>query len=48
MVSLVEQMLTLHRQSAAAKTPHEQARLQRQIDGTDQRRSTGWCTSCTG
>jgi hypothetical protein len=28
-------MLTLHRQSAAAKTPDEQARLQRQIDGTD-------------
>ena len=35
MVSLVEQMLTLHRQLAAAKTPDEQARLQRQIDATD-------------
>jgi hypothetical protein len=34
-VSLVEQMLTLHRQSAAAKTPDEPARLQRQIDATD-------------
>jgi predicted nucleic acid-binding Zn-ribbon protein len=35
MVSLVEQMLTLHQQSAAAKTPDAQARLQRQIDATD-------------
>jgi hypothetical protein len=28
-------MLTLHQQSAAAKTPEAQARLQRQIDCTD-------------
>ena len=28
-------MLTLHRQATAAKTPDEQARLQRQIDATD-------------
>jgi hypothetical protein len=32
MVSLVEQMRMLHQQSAAAKTPDEQARLQQQID----------------
>ena len=35
MVTLVEQMLTLHQQSPAAKTPDAQARLQRQIDATD-------------
>jgi hypothetical protein len=35
MVSLVEQMLPLHQQSATAKTPDAQARLQRQIDATD-------------
>jgi hypothetical protein len=28
-------MLTLHQQSAAAKTPDAQARSQRQIDATD-------------
>jgi hypothetical protein len=28
-------MLSLHRQLAAAKTPHEQTVLQRQIDATD-------------
>ncbi len=31
----IEQMLNLHQQSAAAKTPDAQARLQRQIDATD-------------
>ena len=36
MVSLVENMLTLHKQFAAAKTPHEQENLKRQIDATDQ------------
>jgi hypothetical protein len=35
MIPLVEQMLTLHRQSAAAKTPDAQTRFQRQIDATD-------------
>ena len=35
MVSLLEQILTLHRQSAAATTPNARARLQRQIDATD-------------
>jgi len=35
MVSLVESMLTLHKQLAAAKTPHEQENLKRQIDATD-------------
>jgi type I restriction-modification system DNA methylase subunit len=35
-VKLVEQMLSLHKQLAAAKTPDEKTRLQRQIDATDQ------------
>ncbi|MDI7261419.1 MAG: N-6 DNA methylase [Thermodesulfobacteriota bacterium] len=35
MVGLVEQMLTLHKQLAAAKTPDDKIRLQRQIDTTD-------------
>lgn len=35
MVKLVEQMLGLHRQLAAAKTAHEQTMLQRQIAATD-------------
>jgi len=36
MVKLVEQMLSLHKQLAGAKTPDEKTRLQRQIDATDQ------------
>ncbi len=36
MVELVETMLALHRQLAAAKTAHDQRVLQRQIDATDQ------------
>ena len=36
-VSLVEQMLELHRQRAAVKTPHEQTALDRQIAATDAR-----------
>jgi predicted nucleic acid-binding Zn-ribbon protein len=36
MVKLVEQMLSLHNQLGAAKTPDEETRLQRQIDATDQ------------
>ena len=36
MVDLVEQMLTPHKQLAAAKTPDDKTRLQRQIDATDQ------------
>ena len=35
MVSLVKSMLALHKQLAAAKTPHEQESLKRQIDATD-------------
>jgi hypothetical protein len=35
MVKLVEQMLTLHKQLATAKTPDEKTRIQRQIDATD-------------
>lgn len=34
-VSLVEHMLDLHKQLAAAKTPDDKTRLQRQIDATD-------------
>jgi TaqI-like C-terminal specificity domain len=37
MVSLVEQMLALHRQLAAARTEHEQTNLRRQIDAADRR-----------
>ncbi|MCX6866715.1 MAG: hypothetical protein NTV46_10955 [Verrucomicrobia bacterium] len=36
-VSLVEQMLSLHRQRAVVKTPHEQTALDRQIAATDTR-----------
>ncbi len=36
MVALVEQMLALHKRLAAAKVPHEQTALQRQIEATDQ------------
>jgi hypothetical protein len=36
MVKLVEQMLSLHKQLAAAKTPDDKTRLPRQIDATDQ------------
>lgn len=36
MVELVEQMLTSHKQLAAAKTPDGKIRIQRQIDATDQ------------
>lgn len=35
LVSLVESMLALHKQLTAAKTPHEQENLKRQIDATD-------------
>jgi type I restriction-modification system DNA methylase subunit len=35
MVELVEQMLTFHKQLAAAKTPDEKTRIQRQIDTSD-------------
>jgi len=35
MVKLVEQMLSLHKQLAAAKTLDEKTRIQRQIDSTD-------------
>jgi hypothetical protein len=35
LVALVQQMLDLHKQLSAAKTPHEKAALQRQIDATD-------------
>jgi hypothetical protein len=36
MVKLVQQILSLHKQLAVAKTPDEKTRLQRQIDATDQ------------
>jgi len=32
---MVEQMLSLNKQTAAAKTDHEKTALQRQIDATD-------------
>jgi len=35
MVSLVEEMLTLHRQLAAARTAHEQENLKRRIAATN-------------
>jgi type I restriction-modification system DNA methylase subunit len=35
MVTLVDQMLSLYKQLAAAKTPDEKIRIQRQIDATD-------------
>jgi hypothetical protein len=35
--SLVDRMLDLHKQRAAAKTPHEQTALDRQITATDAR-----------
>jgi hypothetical protein len=35
MVALVEQMLSLHKNLAAANTDHEKTNLQRQIDATD-------------
>jgi type I restriction-modification system DNA methylase subunit len=35
MVEMVEEMLTLHKQLASAKTAHEKTALQRQIDATD-------------
>ena len=35
MVSLVEQMLSLHKQLTSAKTAHDKTILQRQIDATD-------------
>lgn len=35
MVSLVDQMLSLHKQIHEARTPHEQTALQRQIEATD-------------
>ncbi len=35
MVSLVEQMLALHKSFAAAKSPQEKERLARQIEVTD-------------
>ncbi len=36
MVSLVEQMLALHKSLAGAKMPHDRESLQRQIDATDE------------
>jgi hypothetical protein len=35
MVALVERMLSLKRDLAAAQTPGEKTRLQRQVDATD-------------
>jgi len=39
-VSLVECMLTLHKQSAAARLPDEKERLERQIQATDRQIDT--------
>jgi hypothetical protein len=36
MVKLVEQMISLHKQLVAAKTPDDKTRLQRHIEVTDQ------------
>jgi len=35
MVSLVEQMLALHKQLPQAQTPHEKTALRRRIEATD-------------
>ena len=35
--ALVEEMLALHRQLAAARTDHEQTNLKRRIEATDRR-----------
>jgi len=35
MVSLVDQMLSLHKQLPLVRTPHEQTALQRQIEAAD-------------
>jgi len=35
MVSFVEQMLTLHKQLAAAKNPNDKTNFQREIETTD-------------
>jgi hypothetical protein len=40
MVSLVESMLALNKQLAAARTPHEQENLKRQTDATDRKIDT--------
>jgi hypothetical protein len=48
MVSLVDQMLSLHKQLPEARTPHEQTGLQRRIKATDRLESMPWSMSCTG
>ena len=35
LIELVERMLDLHKQLAAAKVPEDKTRIQRQIDATD-------------
>jgi len=35
MIALVERMLALHKELAAARTPHDKTLLQRQIEATD-------------
>ena len=37
MVAMVEEMLSLHQQLAAARTEHEQTNLRHRIDATDRR-----------
>ena len=37
MVSLVESMLSLHKELQEARTPQDKGLIQRQIDATDQR-----------
>ena len=40
MVSLVDQMLSLHKQLPLVRTPHEQITLQRQIEAMDRQINT--------
>ena len=47
MVSLVEQMLALHKQLPKARTPHEKTTLGRRIEATDGQ-IDALSMSCTG
>ena len=47
MASLVDRMLSHHKQLKEVRTPHEQTSLQRQIEATD-RQIDAWSTSFTG
>jgi hypothetical protein len=43
MVSLVEEMLALHKQLPEAATPHEKTALERQIESTDGQMAVRLC-----